>query len=764
MHKFYSYLCTVLILLFIVISPVASADEYASVSEGFQNSGYAPDRIIVKYDPDMIDTPSSDSTTDVLKNLSDMVPGLQVIKLSDTMTVEEALDYYRNLPGVIYAEPDYYVSSFAVPTDEYYYRLWGMGNGSGGIDAVSAWDTTTGSSKVIVAVLDMGVNISHPDLIDNLWVNTGEIPDNGIDDDQNGYIDDYYGWNFVDDNNDPSNYNVHGTHCAGIIGAVGNNSIGVAGVAWNVSIMSLRAGNLYNMPTSAIIEGISYAKNQGADIVSCSFGSSTPSIVILEAITNCPDMLFVCSAGNTGTEFLNYPASYNLPNIISVTAVDQVGNLADFASYGSTVDVAAPGVAIYSTVPIISSTSTSFYLNDTTRDDYGIMTDNTLGDFSGWEFISSNKEGIFVSGKARSLIYAKKALALTGEPSGLQLSYGYSLWGLDRYDILISNRPYEEYLTISGLENALAAQTDVMILKTSDELGDPYIDVSTVNEVIGNGPYYYIGYLYRANDVRSSGTLYRFTITTDYQMTGNGYAYMSGTSMAAPMVSGVAALIKSANPDLMNRDIKQIILDTVDVKENLNGLIVTGGIVNALAAVNAAVRPDTTQIDLIQGWNFISVQKTLDSAANTAEQVFADIDTNETGILGFNASTGEWIQIQPSDIVLPLEGYWIYADNPTMISLDYALTSESPPSKILYEGWNAIGLSADDDTPAQDFLHSLNESWITLIPWNLADGAYDTVILNNALGVNSPERCMTLGNGYWLYVNSDEILVGLTSS
>ena len=761
MHKIYSCLCAAILLLCIITGPGTSTDEYTSVSEIYQNSGYAPDHIIVKYDSEQFITASSESPQDILKNLSDMVPGLQVIKLPDTMTVEEALDYYRNLPGVIYAEPDYYVSSFSIPNDEYFYRLWGMDSGPGGMNAVSAWNITTGSAKVIVAVLDMGVNISHPDLINNLWINPDEIPDNEIDDDENGYVDDYYGWNFVDDTNDPSNYNAHGTHCAGIIGAVGNNSIGVCGVAWDVSMMSLRAGNLYNLPTSAIIEGISYAKNEGADIVSCSFGSTSPSVALLEAIANCPDMLFVCSAGNTGTDQLNYPAAYDIYNIISVTAVDQNGDLADFASYGPKVDVAAPGVDIYSTVPTLSSTSLRFYLNDTTRDEFGILTDTFSGDGAGWNFIGAGIEGASVSGNVHSLIYSKKTFWLIGEPSGLQLSYGYSLYGPDRYDVIISNTSFDEYISVSDLEEALETNTGVMILKTVDDLGNPYLDVSYVHDVIGNGPYS-IGYLYRADDIRSSGQLYRFTIDTAFEMQGNSYKNMSGTSMAAPMVSGLAALIKSADPKLTNIEIKQIILDTVDTKASLNGLIVTGGIVNASAAINAATYADMDHISLLRGWNFISVPKTLDTNANTAEQVFGDVNINETGILGFDADAREWIRVQPDDIIHPLTGYWIKAEESASVPLLYPSIPTEPSETPLYTGWNAIGLSAADDTSAQNALACLNSSWKTLIPWNLTDGAYDSAIINGGSGAYSPERSMTLGNGYWLYVDAENLLVGLT--
>ena len=152
-------------------------------------------------------------------------------------------------------------------------------------------------------------------------------------------------------------------------------------------------------------------------------------------------MLFVCAAGNNGNNVLNYPSAYNLYNIISVAATDDMGNLASFSSYGSTVDVAAPGVNIYSTVPIITYDSTRFYLNETMSDQYGIITDTTPQ--SGWEYIGSGNDGVQVTGNARSLIYLKNSISLVGEPSGLQSSWKHSLYGPDRLDVLISNMDFK---------------------------------------------------------------------------------------------------------------------------------------------------------------------------------------------------------------------------------------------------------------------------------------------------------------------------------
>ncbi|GAI56940.1 unnamed protein product, partial [marine sediment metagenome] len=177
-----------------------------------------------------------------------IVPGLSVVKLPAGMTVGEALQRLNRAEGVLYAEPDYKVRAFSnFPNDPNFDKLWGMhntgqtgGTADADIDAPEAWDISTGSSEIIVAVIDTGVDYDHNDLSANMWVNGGEIPDNDIDDDDNGYVDDVYGYDFYNNDEDPMDDHYHGTHCAGTIGAVGNNGEGVLGVCWDVRIMALK--------------------------------------------------------------------------------------------------------------------------------------------------------------------------------------------------------------------------------------------------------------------------------------------------------------------------------------------------------------------------------------------------------------------------------------------------------------------------------------------------------------------------------------------
>jgi subtilisin family serine protease len=312
--------------------------------------------------------------------------GVQHLRLPPTVSVEEALRLYRQNPDVEYAEPNYIIYSCQVfpkdppfdPGDPNYGILWGLHNfgqtvgmksGLSGADinTPNAWEISTGSEEVVIAVIDSGVAYSHPDLVSNMWTNPGEDPwsdpndpstGNGVDDDGNGKVDDWRGWDFVDGNNNSMDYNGHGTHVAGTIAARGNNDKGIAGVMWRARMMPLRFLNADGIGwVSDAIHAIEYAVEKGARVINTSWGTTSFSQSLLGSIQLCRDegVLVVAAAGNSATNTDSspfYPASYNLPNIISVAATDQRDNLVSFSNWGlSTVDVGAPGVTIYSTWP-----------------------------------------------------------------------------------------------------------------------------------------------------------------------------------------------------------------------------------------------------------------------------------------------------------------------------------------------------------------------------------------------------------------------------
>ena len=223
---------------------------------------------------------------------------------------------------------------------------------------------------MVVGVIDTGIDYKHEDLAANIWINPGEIPDNGIDDDNNGYVDDIHGINSITGSGDPMDDHYHGTHCAGIIGAVGDNGKGITGVNWTVKIIGIKfVSGGFGLDSDAV-ESINYAvglRNRGVNIrvLSNSWGGGGYSQSLLDAINqaNTSGILFVAAAGNNSSDndaSLFYPASYDTLNVLAVASTDHNDNLSSFSNYGATtVDIAAPGSSILSTYPNNNYYSTS---------------------------------------------------------------------------------------------------------------------------------------------------------------------------------------------------------------------------------------------------------------------------------------------------------------------------------------------------------------------------------------------------------------------
>ncbi len=262
-------------------------------------------------------------------------------------------DALRRDPDVEHAQPNYIYKRCAEPNDpefadQYAHQLIRMSD---------AWDISTGSRDVVVAVLDTGVDVNHPDLKDNIWVNADEIPNNDVDDDNNGFIDDVSGWNFESDNNDVTPelgwYGVegHGTNVSGVIAGVGNNGIGVCGVNWASSIMALRMS--IEVTSAEVAAGLDYATANGADVVNMSFGSSDfapeGDPAVRAAIDNAyaRGILLIASAGNADTALPNYPAAYY--NVMAVSSTNGEDIKTGHSSFGHWVDIAAPGTDIVTT-------------------------------------------------------------------------------------------------------------------------------------------------------------------------------------------------------------------------------------------------------------------------------------------------------------------------------------------------------------------------------------------------------------------------------
>jgi subtilisin family serine protease len=296
------------------------------------------------------------SRADVERDAILPVRGLELVDPEPGVSVRAAVADLERMDGVLYAEPDHVVRQTAIPNDPLLSYEWGLT----AIRAPDAWDVTTGSPQVTVAVVDTGIDASHPDLAPNLWTNPGEAgggrETNGRDDDANGRIDDVHGWDFVDSDAQPQDGNGHGTHVAGTIDARGNDATGVAGVSWSAGLMPLRVlGGDGSGYVSDAISAYTYAARNGARVVNASLGGDSFSRAERDAIAAAPNTVFVVAAGNDGANndaTPAYPCDYDLANVICVAASDRDDTLAPFSNYGATnVDLAAPGVDIASTWP-----------------------------------------------------------------------------------------------------------------------------------------------------------------------------------------------------------------------------------------------------------------------------------------------------------------------------------------------------------------------------------------------------------------------------
>jgi len=308
--------------------------------------------------------------------LSDRIDGAGVYKLTFDRN-EDMYEVQNKLlqdPSVEYVEPNYQYQISVVPNDPSYRYQWGLQK----IGAPSAWDVQKGNSSIVIAIIDTGVDYNHQDLSSNIWINEDEIPGNGIDDDNNGYIDDVRGWDFVnipsewlypgeegdEEDNDPMDFLGHGTHVAGIAAGVTDNGLGSAGTSWNSRIMCLRAGYLafdgYGyLDLVDAMEGIYYAADNGADIISMSWGSLYDSVLISDAIKYAysKGCFMTAAAGNVDSYDAQkrfYPAAYD--HVVAVAATDaydkiSIWNFFAFSNFGGFVDISAPGTSILSSIP-----------------------------------------------------------------------------------------------------------------------------------------------------------------------------------------------------------------------------------------------------------------------------------------------------------------------------------------------------------------------------------------------------------------------------
>lgn len=584
-----------LLLLILFLVSIFTGNTFAGVSLAYRGgepgAEYVQDELLVRFKPAVsinsaaVNQAHNAVGAAVVRNYN-IVEGLQLVKLPKGTTVEQAITSYRKNSNVLYAEPNYiYRVSSLTPNDPYFLleELWGLDK----IKAPDAWEFTTGSDEVIIAVIDTGVYWSHPDLADNIWINPNEILD-GTDTDGNGFVDDIWGWDFYQGDNNPMDEHGHGTHVAGTIAAVGNNDAGITGVMWNAKIMPLRfLGRDGSGTTDHAIAAIGYANNNGAHIINNSWGGGDYSQALKDAIC-ASSAVVVCAAGNQGDNNDNtpaYPASYNCPNIISVAATNRDDNLAWFSNYGATsVDVAAPGIDIYSSVPVFSDVwfdsidSVAEWVYDTpgyVHESWGFS--DSVYVSAPYSLRSNPFTGSYQQGEDSHIMTAN-SIRLP-DVSDIKLVYKVKL-------NVHSGDGFFPFISLDGVtvlpENYLPGYSGY----TSDFV-EKVLDISNwADQDV------WIGFnLYdMTQDGNQGAGVWVDDVKIEY-LDGSDYVSLNGTSMATPHVSGLAGLIKAASPGLTNLEIKHAILNSVDAVPDLSDKVLTGGRINAFKALDAVTIP-----------------------------------------------------------------------------------------------------------------------------------------------------------------------------
>lgn len=600
-----------------------------------QPAQFVPGEVLVKF--------RDESSSSTMKSLN-MDVGAQEVgrlpvnagvihhyKLEGGLSVEEAVAKYRSHPAVEYSEPNYLYWQMAIPNDSQFGTLWGLHNtgqvvnGTAGtadadIDAPEAWDISTGSPNVIVAVIDSGIAYDHPDLAPNIWTNPGEFPGNGVDDDGNGLVDDVRGWDFFMNDSDPMDpvdlnpggNSGHGTHVAGTIAGAGNNGIGVTGVMWTAKLMALKAGSVdRSLSAAAILSAIQYAIAKGARVINASFGGPACSLAQYDAISaaNAAGVLFVAAAGNDGEDNDNvssFPANFSapsvcsgqqkaaLPNVMSVAATDQNDQLASFSNFGATtVQVAAPGVSINSTKPTSNVTNVLFHTFDSNPTSLGYLsggTNNTWGFTSAASFSPptsltdspagdyQNNTDSFAMGPVFSTVGQRGCRFDTR----VRLQTELNIDGIFVETSRNSGASWQIIQAVSGNTNAQ------FVLVTWGDVADGVANSRFRFRFVSNANLVFDGvYL---DDVRIACVSGSPSSSTDYQV-------LQGTSMATPHVAGLAGLLLSVNPSLTVAQLRNAILNTVDQKASLSGKVATGGRINARAALDSVVSTFTVTVN-----------------------------------------------------------------------------------------------------------------------------------------------------------------------
>ncbi len=630
--------------------------------------------------------------------------GAEVIKVPENTNIDRMVSLLNDSELVEYAQPNYiYYPKSVIPTDPMWDQQWGLHNTGQtintiagiadiDIDAPEAWEYANNLDEVVVAVIDSGVDMNHPDLAGKIWTNPGEIPDDGIDNDGNGYIDDVHGWDFYHNDNtvfDGSFTDDHGTHVAGIIAASANH-VGIRGVAPNVKIMPLKFLGQGGGSTLDAIEAIEYASMMGVKISNNSWGGPGDEYdtALNTAIENS-GMLFIAAAGNNGNnidETPSSPAVLPAGNILSIAAIDNNGQLSYFSNYGlTTVDMAAPGEDILSTYPEIFSRNAAvtnvvygkgktialgFSQLELEEQSFKLLSNDSMKFFG---YSTSDPVGILIVHDAEVDLYEddpefkdyvmnygnsfKESLSdFTSATTVTQFVYsaqsGPDLNTLNNYDVIIwfTDWTYDPLtdddvanlqsyvdqggnLIISGANTFDGHMdhpfvTETLGLEITMDAAGGFMSLSGVNS--GASGAYFSGHDYMSligtwflDDVFDPNPdVDKAEAVIVYKGSEAGYEYMSGTSMATPMATGIAAALMGQK-NLTPLETKNLMMQSGVSLDSLQGNTVTGKMVNLYHAVATSVTQPTV------------VENTYSYSVNFKTSPYGKLLTNDTMTIVF---------------------------------------------------------------------------------------------------------------------------------
>jgi len=607
MARLHNYFSTLTLCVLLIYPAHVLSVEKLSLIQSQARPSYVADELLVKFRPGIAIAQQSQIVSAFgSKEMQrfDKQQRISRIKLKKGQTIQQALAAYRADPNVEYVQPNYLYYTQAVPNDTEYNQLWGLNNPNPNgydVDAELAWDHIFNCSNVIVAVLDTGVDYTHQDLAANMWDGSGA-----------GYPN--HGYDFVGESvytlnpdNDPLPMGAseeHGTHVAGTIAAVGNNSNGTTGVCWQAQIMSVRVmDSVGTGSTSSIIQGIQFAVDHGAKVINMSLGfQGTFDTAFSNVISYARDhdVVVVVAAGNSGTDndlTSFYPCNFTQANLVCVAALDQNYSLESFSNFGaSSVDVGAPGVDILGTVPagqIVNATDSvpanpwitnnghwtiaqcsNFVVDGEPTTLPTLMNPSSWCDATPGTYVAVADDNIYKtfdlsgSGMRAALFYQP---FIDTEPNADFFLSGFDATGGDPFDGDTDNVELLRYsgandaanfYFIHDLTDCLTGTCSVGFRLTSDGDAD-----------------------------RRSGVGIPIVIISILENAGNIYATMQGTSMATPYVAGMAAMVRAYNPNYSYADTVAAIKQGGEYVGALDGITSTSNAANAMGSLSYINRP-----------------------------------------------------------------------------------------------------------------------------------------------------------------------------